>query len=92
MIVRILEDDQYDVADTEVDALNRLDEELQRAVDAGDEHAFGAALSALLGRVREVGTKLPADTLVPSDVLLPPDDAALAEVAETLHEEGLIPG
>ena len=92
MIVRILGDDQYDVADSETSGLYRLDEDLQRAVDATDEEAFRATLSALLDRVREVGTKLPADTLVPSDVLLPPDDADLAEVAETLHEEGLIPG
>lgn len=92
MIVRILGDDQYDVAETEVGGLNELDEELQRAVDAGDEERFAAALGALLARVRAVGTKLPADALTPSDALLPQDDASLAEVAETLHEEGLIPG
>lgn len=92
MIIRIMGDRQYDVADAEVDELNRLDTDLQQAVDAGDEEPFGAALAALVGRVREVGTILPDDTLVPSDVMLPPDDAKLAEVAETLHEEGLIPG
>ncbi|MBO0889366.1 MAG: hypothetical protein J2P14_00540 [Acidothermales bacterium] len=92
MIVRILGDDQYHVADAEVAGLNELDDELQRAVDAGDERAFEAALAALLGRVRHVGTKLPADALTPSDALLPQDDAGLAEVAEALHEEGLIPG
>lgn len=92
MIVRILGDDQYDVADAEVAGLNQLDDELQRAVDAGDERQFAAALAALLARVRAVGTKLPADALTPSDVLLPQDDASLAEVAETLHQEGLIPG
>lgn len=92
MIVRILGDDQYDVADAEAAGLNELDDELQRAVDANDERRFAAALAALLARVRAVGTKLPADALTPSDVLLPQDDASLAEVAETLHEEGLIPG
>lgn len=92
MIVRILGDDQYDVADTEVAGLNELDDKLQRAVDSGDEQRFAAALGVLLARVRAVGTKLPADALTPSDALLPQDDASLAEVADTLHEEGLIPG
>lgn len=92
MIVRILGDDQYEVPEAEVGGLNGLDDELQRAVDAEDEERFAAALAALLARVRAVGTKLPPDALKPSDVLLPQDDASLAEVAETLHEEGLIPG
>lgn len=92
MIVRILGDDQYEIAEAEVGSLNALDDELQQAVDSGDEERFGAALAALLARVRAVGTKLPADALTPSDALLPQDDASLAEVAETLHEEGLIPG
>ncbi|HEX6444886.1 MAG TPA: hypothetical protein VF053_07365 [Streptosporangiales bacterium] len=92
MIVRILGDDQYEVPEAEVTGLNELDDELQEAVDAGDEQRFTAALAALLARVRSVGTKLPADALKPSDALLPQDDASLAEVAETLHQEGLIPG
>jgi hypothetical protein len=92
VIVRILGDDQYEIAEAEIGGLNALDDELQRAVDSGDEQRFGAALAALLARVRSVGTKLPADALIPSDALLPQDDASLAEVAETLHEEGLIPG
>lgn len=92
MIVRIARDDQYEVADTETDHLNKLDGDLQRAVDTGDEAAFRTALSAMLARVREVGTKLPLDALISSDVVLPAEDADLAEVAETLNEEGLIPG
>ncbi|MGH3504780.1 MAG: PspA-associated protein PspAA, partial [Nocardioidaceae bacterium] len=64
MIVRILGDNQYDVGDTEVDGLNSLDNDLQRAVDAGDEAAFRTAMTALLTKVRAVGTKLPDDALV----------------------------
>ncbi|MGH3097084.1 MAG: PspA-associated protein PspAA [Streptosporangiales bacterium] len=92
MIVRILGDNQYDVGDGEVDGLNSLDNDLQRAVDAGDEVAFRTAMTALATKVRSVGTKLPDDALVPSDALLPPEDANLSEVAEMLQEEGLIPG
>lgn len=92
MIVRILGDEQYEVPDDQRQTLNGLDDALQRAVEAGDEDAFRAAMSGLLAKVREVGTKLPQDSLKPSDVLLPPEDADLSEVAQMLQEEGLIPG
>ena len=92
MIVRILGDNQFDVGDGEVDGLYALDNDLQRAVEGGDEAAFRTAMTALLTKVRSVGTKLPDDALTPSDALLPPEDADLSEVAEMLQEEGLIPG
>lgn len=92
MIVRILGEGQLQVDDSEVDGLNTLDEDLQRAVDAGDEDVFRAALAALLSRVHKVGTPLPLDSLEPSDLLLPPADADLDEVRDMLGDEGLIPG
>jgi hypothetical protein len=92
VIVRILGEGQYDVADTELDALNSLDDALQSAVDGGDEDSFASALAALLERVRKVGRTLPDDEIVPSDLVLPSPDASLAEVRELLGDEGLIPG
>ncbi|HET7405780.1 MAG TPA: hypothetical protein VFJ21_01410 [Mycobacteriales bacterium] len=92
MIVRILGEGQLDVPEAELDRLNELDDALARAVDGDDESAFGSALAALLGRVREVGVPMPDDTLVPSDLVLPSADAGLAEVRDLLGEEGLIPG
>jgi hypothetical protein len=83
---------QYDVTDTELDALNSLDDALQSAVDGGDEDSFASALAALLERVRKVGRTLPDDEIVPSDLVLPSPDASLAEVRELLGDEGLIPG
>ena len=44
MIVRILGEGQYDVADHALDRLNELDAALEAAVEAGDEAAFAAAL------------------------------------------------
>jgi len=92
MIVRILGEGQLDVPDTALDELNQLDTELQKACEAGDESAFHGALSALLARVRERGTAVPDDHLGPSELVFPSADASLAEVAELLGEEGLIPG
>ncbi len=92
MIVRILGEGQLGVPDGELGVLNELDDSLQRAVEAGDEAGFAQALTALLARVREVGTPLPVDELVPSDLVLPSSDASLPEVRDLLGDDGLIPG
>jgi hypothetical protein len=92
MIVRILGEGQLELPETALDELNGLDAELQKACEAGDDAAFAAALATLLARTRELGTTLPDDNLEPSELVLPSSDASLAEVAELLGEEGLIPG
>lgn len=92
MIIRILNEGQYDVDDAELNALNVLDEKLEAAVGAGDDEAFRAALGELLEKVRTAGTPVALDELVPSELALPPADATIDEVRELLDEEGLIPG
>jgi hypothetical protein len=94
MIVRILNEGQWDLADDQVDGLNELDAEVEAAVEAGDEDRFATGLRALLAAVRSAGQKLPDDTLHDSDLILPPADADIDEVRQLLSEsdEGLIPG
>jgi hypothetical protein len=92
MIVRIMGEGQFEVPQERVDDLNRLDQELQKAVDAGDEDAFGKALQGLLSSVRTAGTELPEDYLGPSELVLPSPDSTIEEVRAVLGEEGLIPG
>ena len=71
MIVRILGEGQLTVADSALAELNELDGELEAAFERGDEAAFKAALAALLGRVRELGTPTDPDALEPSELILP---------------------
>jgi len=94
MIVRILNEGQWEVGEEMVDRLNELDAEVEAAVDAGDEGRFAPALHALLDAVRLDGVHLPDDTLHDSDLILPPADATLDEVRALLADtdEGLIPG
>ena len=92
MIVRISGEGQFDVPESHVDELNRLDGDLTKAVDAGDEGEFKDALEALLTSVRSAGEELPADYLGPSDLVLPSPDSTIHEVREVLGDEGLIPG
>ena len=92
MIVRILGEGQYDLADEALSALNELDAEVERAVESGDDPAFRAALAALLDAVRTAGVAHDADALDPSDLILPMPDASLAEVRDLLSGDGLVPG
>ena len=92
MIVRISGEGQFSIDDAATAELNRLDSELEAAVNRKDEAAFTAALHGLLDLVRTQGSALAADTLEPSDLILPPEDASMDEVREMLTEEGLIPG
>jgi hypothetical protein len=92
MIMRILGEGQYEIAEEHLAELNELDSVLQAAVDAGDEPAYTAALSALLTAVRALGTPLPDETIIPSDLVLPDSDMSLRQIGELLSDEGLIPG
>jgi hypothetical protein len=92
MIVRILGEGQLEVPESAVSELNELDGALEAAVERDDEAAFRSALSALLARVREVGTPTEADDLRPSELIIPQPDATMAEVRKLLTDEGLIPG
>jgi hypothetical protein len=92
VIVRILGEGQFRVDDTATVELNRLDTELEAAVDRNDEAAFTAALHGMLAQVRAQGAPLPTDTLEPSDLILPHQDSSMDEVRKLLTDEGLIPG
>ncbi len=92
MIVRILGEGQYDVSDEALTRLNELDAAVEAAVEASDEQAFVAALTALLEGVRTAGVAHAPDSLDESDLILPPSDATIDEVRALLSGEGLIPG
>jgi hypothetical protein len=92
VIIRILGEGQFSVADHALDRLNELDATLEAAVESGDEDGFARALGELLGGVRSAGVLHPADSLDESDLILPPADATIDQVREMLNEDGLIPG
>ena len=92
MIVRILGEGQLEVPESVHAELNQLDVALESAVDADDEASYRSALTALLTRVREVGSPTDADDLRPSELIVPQEDATIDEVRKLLTDEGLIPG
>ena len=91
MIVRLLGEGQFRVDDSLIVRLNELDDEVEKAVAAGDERALWTGLQALADTVRENGVKLADDDLTPSDAVIPPEDLSLEEAQELLQDEGFIP-
>ncbi|HEV2934570.1 MAG TPA: hypothetical protein VGY96_15665 [Streptosporangiaceae bacterium] len=92
MIVRILGEGQFRVDDSVAAELNKLDIELEAAVEHGDQAAFSTALTDLLATIRAQGSPLPPDILEPSELILPHQDSSMDEVRKLLTDEGLIPG
>jgi hypothetical protein len=91
MIIRIMGEGQLRLPEDALDKLNRLDVDLESAVEKGDEAAFGSALRALLEAARSLGEALPDDAIEPSDLILPGEGATIADVRDLLTDGGLIP-
>jgi hypothetical protein len=88
MIIRILADGQYDLADSHSEAFDVLDDALVRHVEAGDDAAYHDDLAALINLVKTKGTEIPPDEFSPSDLVLPDPSMTVEEVQTLLAEEG----
>jgi hypothetical protein len=93
MIVRILNEGQWELSEETVRDLNSLDDAVDKAVASGDQSQLASALQALLSRVRSSGTVVPDDELRDSDLILPDADSTVEDVRALLtdSDEGLIP-
>lgn len=91
MIVRIATEGQFELDQSDYEAVNELDNRCVEAVQAGDEERFKQLFAQLIGMVRERGRKLGDDELVHSDVILPPEDTDLDEARQEFTGEGAIP-
>jgi hypothetical protein len=87
VIVRILEDGQFDVDERTAHELETLDAGLEAALVAHDETRFRAALSELINAVHNKGRRLEPTTIVPSDLALPAADSTLEEAHTLLSSE-----
>jgi hypothetical protein len=91
VIVRIFNEGQYELPETALPRLHELDEQVQAAIDHGDEPRFHELYPRLLEQIRQHGTSLAGDDLRPSELILPPPETTLAEAAREFHGHGLIP-
>lgn len=93
MIVRILNEGQWELQDSAVRELNSLDDQVEQAVGDQDQDQLSRVLHQLLDRVRSLGSRVPDEDILDSDLILPAADSTVAEVRSLLNdsEEGLIP-
>ncbi|MEA3325622.1 MAG: hypothetical protein U9Q37_10940 [Euryarchaeota archaeon] len=91
MIIRVVNEGQYDVSDSLLDELNKLDNEIVELLKSGDETRFRDVLKEFISMIRENGTLLDTDVIVESDLIVPPEDLTLSEAAKIFSGEGLIP-
>ena len=91
MIVRVLGEGQFEVDDEVAKGLNDLDDQAERALEAGDESQLSELLIRMAEAVRTNGTRLPEEDLSPSEAIIPPEDLSLEEARRLFEDEGLIP-
>jgi hypothetical protein len=92
MIVRIATEGQYELAESDAEALGRLDNLAVAACESGDEEQFTQSFKELIEFVRAKGQRVADDVLEPSDVIIPPPDVSFEEARAEFSGEGLIPG
>ncbi len=79
MIVRIMADNQYRLTDEQMAEVDRLDNDLEAALNANDNAAFQATLQQLTAYVQQSGEVVPDEEVVASDVIVPAADMSLDE-------------
>jgi chromosome condensin MukBEF complex kleisin-like MukF subunit len=91
VIVRLMGEGQYRIADELMQRLNKLDDQAQSAADAEDEPELDRVLDEMWQLVQAEGERLPDQDLSASDAAVPPSDLTLEETKRLFAEEGFIP-
>ncbi|HLZ70931.1 MAG TPA: hypothetical protein VKV26_13600 [Dehalococcoidia bacterium] len=90
MIVRIQGEGQWELTGSQLDELDKIDNQMLEEIDHQDGTRFQQLLGQMLGYVRTKGRRLPTDEIVESNLILPPSDATADEVKALFTDEGLI--
>jgi len=91
VIVRLMGEGQFEVDEEVAKGLNDLDEQAEKALEAGDQQQLSELLGRMTEAVRTNGARLPDDDLSPSEGIIPPEDLTLEEARKLFEGEGLIP-
>ena len=91
MIVRLMGEGQFEVDEEVAKGLNDLDEQAEKALEAGDQERLSELLGRMTEAVKTNGARLADDDLSPSEGIIPPEDLTLEEARKLFEGEGLIP-
>ncbi|MBC7324832.1 MAG: hypothetical protein H5T99_05910 [Moorella sp. (in: Bacteria)] len=79
MIIRISTEAQYRLEGEALSALDRLDDRLLDALEAGNREEYERSFREVLALIRGRGSRLPDTELVESDLILPAPDTTFEE-------------
>ena len=91
MIVRLMGEGQYELDKKHVDEINKIDNEVVKIVNKGNEKEFRSEFKKLADYVKKNGKKLSDDVLKPSEIIIPPQDLTIEEAKEIFAGDGLFP-
>jgi hypothetical protein len=92
MIVRIMEQGQYEVDKSLLDQLNAIDNRIVDHVNKEDENNFRKDLARLISLVKRKGDPLDPSKIVRSEIIIPPEDLTFGEAKKIFSGHGLIEG
>jgi len=91
MIVRIMNEGQYDVPSLYYDDINKIDKEIVGIIARNDEKRFEKAYAELINMVHKNGVPIDPKILHDSNLIIPPADTSLKEAKRIFVGEKIIP-
>ena len=91
MIVRLMGEGQYELDKKHVDEVNKIDNNIVKIVNTGNETDFMSEFKKLSDYVRKNGKKIAEDVIKPSGIIIPPSDLTLDEAKKIFAGDGLFP-
>jgi hypothetical protein len=79
LIIRILSEGQYRLEGEALSELDRLDDRLLDALEAGNPEEYDNSFREVLSLIRGRGIRIPDTELVESDLILPAPDTTFEE-------------
>jgi hypothetical protein len=90
MIIRILGEGQFQLDESLLDRVNKIDNQIVNHVSAGNKAEFAKDLVNLISTIKELAEPLDPAEIVPSDVIVPPSDLSFEEARQVFCDDGLI--
>lgn len=87
MIIRILNEGQYQLDGDQLTRLGQLDHRLTEAIASYDESGFRQTFEEMMDTVRKGGRRLPDGALAESELVLPAPDTTLDEAQRLFTEQ-----
>lgn len=91
MIVRLMGEGQYELDKKHLDEVNKIDNDIVKIVQKGDEKVFKSEYKKLSDYVRKNGKKISDNVIKPSEIIIPPSDLTLDEAKKIFAGDGLFP-